>query len=260
MKIVIFTAVFGEYKRVVGGFPCSWTLSKAVPPPPGWDFVYVLVTDNATLESNPALSADPLWTICLFDHGETSPRMAARRVKMMAYPDLLPPHDVSIWIDSNVSLCPDTCFHHFRSLPLESPLWTLTHPARTCTYQEIEHCYQKGFGNPVVFREQRRALEDAGFPPSLGLAETRILGRHPTASVRLFNEAWWTWFTLLPGHHLRDQCAFVPALWTCSLIGPKGPTIPLVFEDDLKFIFRIQRQPKAREEAAMKVRHKIKYK
>lgn len=257
MKICIFTAVFGEYRRVVDGLSYSWTHPKVVEPPPGWDLSYFLVTDKQTLSSNPALSKDALWNIILFEHSETSPRMAARRVKLVAYQDLLPPHDVSIWIDSNVSLCPSTCFHHFRMLPLASPLWTLAHPDRTCTYQEIEHCYQRGFGDPTVFRNQRLALENAGFPHNMGLAETRILGRHLTPSIRLFNEAWWTWFTLLPGHHLRDQCSFVPALWTCGLATPTVINIPLLKAEDLTTIFHIDRKVKAREETTMKIRHRF---
>lgn len=255
MRIIIFTAVFGVYRKVVNGFLNHWDLPRVYSPPEGWDLVYYLITDMATFETNPRLKHSSGWSI-IFYEGEGSPRYKARRVKLLDYLELLPPHDLSIWIDSNVSMVPETCFHHFRRLPLDKPLWTLAHPARRCTYQEIEHCYQCGIGDPESFRFQRRLLEKEGFPSNLGLVETRILGRRPTETIRLFSEAWWTWFTLFPRHHLRDQCSFMPALWTCEM-DPKKVQLEI---EEIFTIFSIDKKMKARQEVPMKIRREVSYK
>lgn len=248
MKIIIFTAVFGSYQKKMEGKNVVWSLPQVLSPPENWDLEYYLFTDKETME---LLNENKNWNIILYHHSLSS-RMAARKIKIIDYKTLLPPHDLSIWMDSNVSMTPDTCFRMFRTLPLSSPMWTLKHPSRKCTYDEIEFCYQKGMGNLKSFRDQRSILLKEKFPKEYGLAETRILGRLCTKEVFLFNETWWTWFTLLPNHHLRDQCSFMPAVWTC-----KFERLSLLAEADIKTVFQIERLVKSRTEYLTGIRKRI---
>jgi len=260
MRIIIFTAIFGRHQLSGRGASRAWGIPHVCKPPDGWDLTYHLFTDKQTYDRTPALRAATLlkgglWDVHLCQETARNPRLMARRIKIVDYLHLLPPHDVSIWVDANVSMVEKTCFERFQGvLPLAAPLWTLPHPARGCTYDEIEYCFQNGMTHDLKsFRLQRQVLKNEGFPRGIGLAETRILGRRPTKEVTLFNEAWWSWFTLIPSHHLRDQCAFMPALWTCGILDRMVWLLP----DDRREIFLIQREHKHRSEIPTFIRKRF---
>jgi hypothetical protein len=85
------------------------------------------------------------------------------------------------------------------------------------------------------------------------------VGRRPTKQTEKFDEAWWMWFTLLPDHHLRDQCCFVVALWTCNFMVPsKTPAIqiPLLSQEAISPVFTFRRITKVREEVETGIRAK----
>lgn len=236
MIFIVFTAVFGT---------CAVTPSKSVPwtiPPVPRAKVplphrvrYRLFTDQGYIDRgytngrSKGERSDPSWEVVRLPVREGwTPRRMARWIKIQGYRDLLAdaPHDVSVWVDSNVHLTPrfvEGCLLPLTRMTFDRPdargvcahegvaLVSLKHPSRNCTYMEIEYCFKRGMGADLTaFREQRRILKRMGFPEKWGLAETRIVVRTP-ALRPAFDAAWWSLFKQF---HDRDQCSFMVAAWS----------------------------------------------
>jgi len=208
MIFLIFTGVFGTC-HLTSNRRLPWTLPRIpqVKLPLGYLIRYVLFTDQEFDETGG-------WEAVKVPLKGT-PRRTARWIKIKAYRDLLKvhPHDLSVWIDSNVHLEPKFIEFLFTLGP-ETPTISLIHPRRRCTYDEIEHCFRKGMSSDLsLFKHQRKAYKRLNFPPDFGLAETRILIRQATLNPR-FDETWWSIFERF---HNRDQCSFMVALWILKL-------------------------------------------
>lgn len=210
MIFLIFTGVFGTC-NLTSNRKLPWTLPRIpkVKLPLGHSIRYVLFTDQ---EFN--LIDTDRWEVVKVPL-KGNPRRTARWVKIQAYRQLLKayPHDLSVWIDSNVHL--GSKFVKFLlTLGPKTPIISLVHPRRRCTYDEIEYCFRRGMSyNLSLFKQQRKAYKRLNFPPHFGLAETRILIRKTSLDFR-FDETWWSIFERF---HNRDQCSFMVALWTLNL-------------------------------------------
>lgn len=245
--IVIFTAIFGTHPTESNLLKTQWTVPEIQDVPEGWNISYFLITDKNTSKMNSNIrNIDKKWNIINVNYTVENPRLEARKYKIYKYEYVLPDHDISIWIDSNVSLT-KSCFSEMEKLPFESEIWTLRHPVRNCTYDEIEYCFRNGMhNNPESFIIQKKIYEKLGFPADMGLAETRIISRKKTNNVLLFNKVWWELFTSVKNYHLRDQCSFIPALWTCEL----ESNIAYIEQTCDKFthVFRLNKRKKFRQE------------
>lgn len=258
-RIVIFTAIFGNHPTESNLLKVHWSVPEIQDIPSGWNVSYFLITDKRTAETNNHIrKIDDRWNVVYVDYTVENPRLEARKVKIFKYEYMLPDHDISIWIDSNVSLT-ESFFSNMNKLPLESNIWTLRHPTRNCTYDEIEHCFRNGMHtHPESFIKQQQLYKKLTFPINMGLAETRIISRKKTNDVLLFNKVWWELFSSLENHHMRDQCSFVPALWVCELV--HGTIYVDQTCDAFTTLFSINKRKKYRQEYSHIAISKIKRK
>lgn len=238
MIFLIFTGVFGSC-HLTSNRKLPWSLPRIpnVKLPLGHNIRYVLFTDQEFTFADTGR-----WEVVKISDVKETSRRTARWIKIEAYQTLLKgyPHDFSVWIDSNVHLRPKF-IDFLLTLGPETPIISLVHPRRRCTYDEIEYCFRKGMSSDLsLFKRQRKAYKRLKFPPHHGLAETRILIR-PSTLDPVFGETWWSIFERF---HNRDQCSFMVALWILKL--PYSLIHP-------SHILEVDILPKDRKEAESKV-------
>lgn len=133
------------------------------------------------------------------------PRRSARFHKVLAH-RVLPPHEMSCWIDGNLRIKPGIDMVQMATQYLaRADLATFRHPQRSCVYQEHQACLRLRKDDPEVMRRQMHRYRRAGYPANQGMVETSCLLRRPTILLRGFNEAWWQ---EIERDSLRDQLSF----------------------------------------------------
>jgi hypothetical protein len=122
----------------------------------------------------------------------------------------LPNHDVSIYVDANLTMRRDPAELIDRYLAdglFAAPI----HPTRNCVYDELDACVEAGRVDPEAARAQARRYRALGYPARNGLTENRVLiRRHHEPPVRQLMEAWWQEF--IAGVQ-RDQTCLQVVCW-----------------------------------------------
>lgn len=196
-KQVVYTCITGGYDKL--------REPKFVSP-----FIdYVCFTDNAALTSK-------FWKIKQIqqDLKNLSNVKKQRLIKVLPH-KYLAEYDVSLWIDSNISIV-GNLKDFFAKYDLSKKfLYTNKHPGRDCIYREqlaVIRIRKDTFENtnPQIDR-----YRDEGFPEHYGLAETNIMLRahKDQRCVRLMN-LWGE--EILKGSH-RDQLSFDYCVWKLGL-------------------------------------------
>ncbi len=150
----------------------------------------------------------------------SSPRRSARFHKVLAH-RVLPPHEMSCWLDGNLRIKPGVDMVQFAETYLaQADIATFRHPQRTCVYQEYAACLQLHKDDPSVMRRQVTRYRSEGYASNQGMVETSCLLRRPTVMVRGFNEAWWQ---EIDNNSLRDQLSFN---YVAYRLGAEYATVP----------------------------------
>lgn len=126
---------------------------------------------------------------------------------------VLPEHDISIWVDGNVSLAISE--ERIVRLALRnSDIAVFKHPGRDCVYSEARAVIRHGLDDAEIVNFQMDRYKAEKYPIRKGLAETTMLIRRNTDKVNAFNEDVWR---EICGGSRRDQLAFNPVLRRHSL-------------------------------------------
>jgi len=195
VKKVIYTAIIGKYDK----------LKEPKVVSEGFD--YVCFTDDVTLKS-------PKWKIVPVTNpqGLDNTRLA-RKIKIL-YNSVLKEYDLSIWIDGCVLInCDLNIFldvnYHGEDIVL------LTHPNRSCAYEEAKACITLHTDDPEIINKQMEGYKSEGYPEGNGLAASGLMIRnHRSKKIDEFMNSWWNEVNL---KSKRDQLSFNYVLWKHQL-------------------------------------------
>lgn len=212
MKLIVYTALFASPElplAEVGNF-IPYTHDKG-------DVEYIAFTNRADLKSD-------YWDVRVVELKHTSPRVDARWYKINSH-IVLPPHDVSLWMDSQcyfvhephtiiqrylVSTGMDIAIHHHSDI-------------NNLASEAVAQAWVYKNDDPQIVMDQVVRYGKTGFP-MLGYDhfETGILMRMNNENVKIFNELWWK---EVNEYSLRDQLSVPYVVWRCRELGIKINTI-----------------------------------
>ena len=181
--------------------------------------VYPVTNFPAFLFTNiPKYRGPAGWRVIFLDNPlKLVAQKLARYVKTHPH-TLLPPHDVSLWVDGTVEVLPrrDSILE-FCSFTHQIELRCRVHDALSCTYQELEVCEALKLDPDITTFIKQRAFYDEKehFPWNWGMLVTNILARKNSSKVNEFNDLWWS---QIYQYSVHDQCSIMYALWKTNLL------------------------------------------
>lgn len=193
MNIVVYTANVGSYDE----FNHPKVMDSNVR--------YLLFTDNKYVSS-------PVWEICHLDFikDEFDDRKYARYLKINPH-IVLPKHDISIWIDHNLSPKINNFSDFLREINFDNnDIMAYKHRVRNCIYSESNKVLELRKERPDIVKLQMDRYRNENFPKNFGLFETGILVRRNNKKMELFNNFWWK--EILNGSG-RDQLSQMYTSW-----------------------------------------------
>ena len=194
MNKVVYTVIIGDYK-----------LYEPKVDNPNWD--HVCFTDNVNMKSDS-------WDIRIVENEDNlSDRKLSRKPKILN-DYFLKDCDLSIYIDSKFSISCDLDKFVSRQSK-DHNITMMSHPSRTCLYDEAEYCLKKGIGEKENIKKQIARDKKAGMPRQQGLtAGGIIIRKHGIENQTRFMEKW---FQELVDGSDRDQIGFPYVLWKNEL-------------------------------------------
>jgi hypothetical protein len=198
MKIVVYTAIVGGYDVLR-------------PPHPDSDCPHYCFTDgNYECEG---------WeTICI-NKKYATPRLDARRCKVLGPCELFQEYDISIWIDGAVREKVAINEDLTDKLLKGNDLARFSHRQRNCAWQEVDACVKSKKDNEAIMRAQVGWYFYDGFPSKYGLTHTGVLIRRHNKKCEMFCREWWK---CIRSGSWRDQLSFDYCRWktdlSCSFI------------------------------------------
>lgn len=197
MNIIIYSANIGGYDNFN---------NLAVEDP---KVRYILFTDNKYYTSD-------VWEICHTDFIDKSldSRRAARYIKTNPH-IILPPHDISIWVD----YCLPPNFKDANKMLIEigalnSDIMCYKHDERDCIYQEAEMVKKLKLEYPNIVSKQIEKYKSENFPEKYGLFQSGFMIRKNNKKIANFNETWWN---EIKNNSARDQLSQVYSAWKCGI-------------------------------------------
>ena len=203
-KIVIYTSNFGNYESI------------KIPEKTNHKCRYILYSD---LE----IEKLPVWEVRSVDCFMKSSRRASRLPKILPH-RYLPPHDISLYIDSSLRLKVRNIEKLVRLCLGDSDIALYPHYQRNCVYKEISFVREDPIRGSCKIEEYEKALNlyrKVGLPINAGLFENGFILRRNTAKIRELNEVWWEKYQDISE---RDQFTFTYAWWS---VGLKPRAIPI---------------------------------
>lgn len=200
-RIIVYTCNYSHYETIKEPLHINAAVQ------------YLLFTDRdeAEIESN-------AWRPVRIKVDEPlNPRRFSRIAKILAH-KVLPAHDISIYLDSSLTLNEQDLPGLAVRLLGDQDMALYRHFQRSCIYEEIEHCRALKLEQPQVCDATLRYLESIEYPRKNGLFENAFIVRRNTIKVAALNEYWWSLY--MKGSQ-RDQFSLMPALQkTGVLVNP----------------------------------------
>ncbi len=195
MKKVVYTAIIGKYDK----------LKEPKVVTEGFD--YVCFTDNATLKS-------PIWKIVPVTNTQGLDNFRLARKIKISCNSVLNEYDLSIWIDGSILINCD--LNNFLDVNYHGEdIVVLTHPYRSCVYEEAKLCIKLKKDQPEIIKKQMDEYTSEGYPVANGLVGTGLMIRnHRSKKVEEFMNRWWNEVHL---KSKRDQLSFNFVLWKHQL-------------------------------------------
>ena len=141
---------------------------------------------------------------------DTSVRRESRYYKINSH--LLPPHDISIYIDASYIIKKDIAelvmFLGDRDIALAE------HERDNCVYQHAKRVLVLKLDTAGYVKKQVERYKRKGFPKDFGVSENCLIIRKNTQQVRLLNELWWIEYQR---GSQRDQLSMPYALWKTGI-------------------------------------------
>ncbi len=191
-KVIVYTCNFGDYESVKEPL-CIDPNAK-----------YMLFTDNKNLTSEN-------WQVVVIEEKLDDARRTSRLPKILPH-KYLPPHDISIYIDSSLEFKVENVAVMAEQCLKDSPLALYEHYKRNCVYEEIDfvlNSKDRVVATPEKCLLQIEKYKKIGYPKNNGLYENAFIIRRNNKEVEELNELWWKEY--LEGAE-RDQFVLMYAL------------------------------------------------
>lgn len=188
---IIYTCVFDNYD-----------ILRPVKPTPGWRYICFTNTD---------MKAEG-WEIKKVD----SNKKTNRQIKLQPHL-FLPEHDVSIYVDGNITISCDP-----DGLIKGNTFCMMQHPHRNNLRDELAACIKLKKANKDVMTNQVNKYFEDGYPGT-GMTSNGVIIRRNTEENKKINEAWWQ---EVEKHSHRDQLSFGYVAWKMGL---NYETIPYLY-------------------------------
>jgi len=201
MKTIVYTANIGNYDHI--DMPAFRSLNP--------DVEFILFTTDLKYKSDD-------WTVkYVVDPkliNEDNQRVA-RYFKLQPH-KVLPPHDVSIWFDSCLSLKIKSYKKFLKENLIDRDLEMVSykHPLRNCSYVEATVCMSMGLDNGIRIKRHMESYRKQRFPKNFGLFDTGLVVRVNTPKMVEFNDLW---YTELKAKSKRDQLSHPYAVWKTGI-------------------------------------------
>lgn len=159
MNKILYTAITDGYDAV-----------HDPPSQEGW--TYIMYCDRE-------IKSD-VWQLRLIE--ENIPKIN-RKIKLLPH-HYLPPHDLSIWLDANITFKGDL------DTLIAGDLVFWKHTERENVYEEARACIGLGKDRSDIIRAQMIHYENEGFDGK-GVVASGLVVRRNTQENRVFNQMWW---------------------------------------------------------------------
>lgn len=178
MQIVVYTANIGNYDLLQT--PQFAERNKNVK--------FVLFTTDLNFRSN-------FWDVRFIDNANLinkDNQRVARYFKLQPH-KVLPPHDVSIWFDSCLTLKIPDYLQFIDENLLSRGLDTVvySHPKRNCLYREASVCISQNLDDKGIIEKQVLSYKQQRFPANYGLYDTGLMIRTNSKKMQEFNDLWY---------------------------------------------------------------------
>lgn len=191
MKIILYSANIGDYDHFYHPTIIDTNIE------------YVLFTDNPYFKSK-------VWNVKSISNlgiNHLDNRKKARYIKINSN-IVLPPHNISIWMDHCFKTKIDNVNNMLQDLNWDTDknIMIYKHCVRDCTYDEADVCIQKKLDTESIIRSQVERYRQQGFPTKFGLFETGFMIRRNNDQVNNFNKMWWEELLNNSGRDQISQC------------------------------------------------------
>ncbi len=197
IKVIVYSANIGGYDNFI-------SLNTYDP-----NVEYILFTDDTEFKSD-------VWKVKSVDFltDTLDNRKKARYIKLNPHL-VLPPHDISIWIDH----CLEPRFEDVRELLKylnfgNSSIMCFPHPERDCLYDEGQVVLKLKLDTPEIVNKQMNRYHSMSFPRNYGLFENGFIVRRNNLKSTMFNESWWKEISKNSG---RDQLSQMFVSWSIGV-------------------------------------------
>jgi len=171
-RIVLFTAIFGEYDNLL--------LPERIDP----SIDYVCFTDRPRNDYG-------IWQIRSAPYYHPDPTRIARWVKTHPH-ELFPGYEAAVWLDANIILKGDIQSYVERVERQGAQLGLIPHPHRSCFYDEAEACKRLKKDASKLIDRQVEEYRKAGLPLKQALYETGfMIVRLKEAGIGDALHLWW---------------------------------------------------------------------
>ena len=197
IKVIVYSANIGGYDNFI-------SLNNYDP-----NVEYILFTDDTEFKSD-------VWDVRSVDFLKDmlDNRKKARYIKLNPHL-VLPPHDISIWIDH----CLEPRFEDVSELLKylnfgDSSIMCFPHPERDCLYDEGQVVLKLKLDTPEIVNKQMNRYHSMSFPRNYGLFENGFIVRRNNLKSTMFNESWWKEISKNSG---RDQLSQMFVSWSIGV-------------------------------------------
>ena len=197
IKVIVYSANIGGYDNFIS--PTNYDPNVE----------YILFTDDTEFKSD-------VWKVKSVDFltDTLDNRKKARYIKLNPHL-VLPPHDISIWIDH----CLEPRFEDVSELLKylnfgNSSIMCFPHPERDCLYDEGQVVLKLKLDTPEIVNKQMNRYHSMSFPRNYGLFENGFIVRRNNLKSKMFNETWWKEISKNSG---RDQLSQMFVSWSIGV-------------------------------------------
>ncbi|MFC3415152.1 class I SAM-dependent methyltransferase [Algoriphagus hitonicola] len=188
-KIICYTAIFGDYDELLNPVYADRLMNEAT---------FICFTDRNDLQSD-------FWTIIYVERKYLDPTRENRYYKLNAY-EVLPEHDISLYIDGNIFLKSDSINEIINQIfSFGAEMAIVKHPKRDCLFVEGETCIKFGKDRYDIIVNQLSKYKLQKFPHHFGLWACSIIFRKNTSAVENLCQKWWE---EVQSGSRRDQISF----------------------------------------------------
>ena len=193
--LIVYSCLFGNYDCI-----------KEPKFPPRSGVRYLLFTDRTDLQSD-------RWEVIHVAESLGDLRRVSRLPKILSHV-YLPPHELSLYLDSTLELREDFSIDQAHELLNGKDIALYPHYARNCTFDEIEHCVRNAIVDCQDVKDILNRFRSEAFPERYGLFENALIVRRNTGAIRRANAIWWDEFRR--GPH-RDQFYLMYVMWKLGI-------------------------------------------